>query len=241
MVQAARLDLTRVAAIGLLAALASPAALAQPAVQSAPLLQDRSLTTLLQPQRLDNSRPLLRPSGEGAGSPDAANRNTPCVRQGGAPATGAAGARPGAAPSVFGGGSGPGDYGRYLPNAPASSSTASATSRPAAPSTRNPGVDRPLYGGTDRPLWDTGDRRPSSDTTSQPSGGRSSGSQSSAGKPSQPSGATQAGGTPAPGTPQDRLPRDRPLWGDGSLMASTDPAAGAGTTPCVDPAPTTSR
>lgn len=238
MVQAARLDLTRAVAVAvaLLAALASPAARAQPVVQSAPLLQDRSLTTLLQPQKLDNSRPLLRPSGEGMGSPDASNRNTPCVRPGGAPSTGAAGTRPRAAPSVFGGGSGPGDYGRYLPNAPASSSTASATPRPAAPSAPNAGVDRPLYGGTDRPLWDTGDRRPPSDTAGQPSAG-----QSSAGKPSQPSGATPTGGTPAPGTPQDRLPRDRPLWGDGSLMASTDPAAGAGTTPCLDPAPTTSR
>lgn len=235
MVQAARLDLTRVAAIALLAALASPAAWAQPAMQPAPLLQDRSLTTLLQPQKLDNSRPLLRPGGEGAGSPDAA-RTTPCVRQGGTPATGAAGTRPGAAPSVFGGGSGPGDYGRYLPNAPASSITASAAPRPAGSPARSPGVDRPLYGGTDRPLWSTGDRRPSSDTAAQSSGG-----QSSADKPLQPSGATQASGIPAPGTSQNRLPRDRPLWGDGSLMASTDPAAGAGTTPCVDPAPATSR
>jgi len=231
-VQAARLDLTRIAVIALLTALASTTARAQPAAQPAPLLQDPSLTTLLQPQKLDNSRPLLRPGGEGTGSPDAtANGNTPCVRQGGVPATGAAGTRPGAAPSVFGGGSGPGDYGRYLPNAAAPSSTASATPRPAAPPARNSGVDRPLYGGTDRPLWDTGERRPPSGTASQ----------SSPGKPSQPSGAAQTTGTPAPGTPQSRLPRDRPLWADGSLMASTDPAAGAGTTPCVDPAPTTSR
>ncbi|RZK91924.1 MAG: hypothetical protein EOO66_11100, partial [Methylobacterium sp.] len=119
MVQAARLDLTRVAAIVLLTALASPAAWAQPVAQPAPLLQDPSLTTLLQPQKLDNSRPLLRPSGEGTGSSNPAARNAPCTRQGAAPATGAAGARPGAAPSVFGGGSGPGDYGRYLPNAAA--------------------------------------------------------------------------------------------------------------------------
>ena len=236
MVQAPRLDLIRLATA--LLALSIPlGAQAQPLAPSSPLLQDGPLTTLLQPQKLDRSRPLLRPEESGSAE-SASGRGAPCTRQSRAA---------GPAPSVLGGGSGPGDYGRFLPSAPSTASpstaatstaaTPNAATRPgsasapagAAPPARAPGVDRPLYGGTDRPLWDTGDRRPVT-----------------AGKPA-PSSDTErtatATATAAPAGTAPAPPRDRPLWGDGSLMASADPAAGAGIVPapCIDPAPATPR
>ena len=231
MVQEARLDLIRVLAVALLTA---GGARAQPLVQSSPLLQERPLTTLLQPQKLDRSRPLLPQQAAGAGT---ANRATPCARPGGPAGTGSSQAKPSSTPSIFGGGSGPGDYGRYLPGAttqPSSAPTTRAAPSPAPanslPATRTTGVDRPLYGGTDRPLWDTGERRPSSGTPGKPTTGKSpqSADGEAANKDSAPSGVA------AP-------VRDRPLWADGSLMVPVDPAARSGSAgevaPCVDLGP----
>lgn len=216
MVQAPRLDLIRVAVavavVVVLTAAASSAASAQPLAPASPLLQDGPLTTLLQPQKLDRSRPLLPQAGEGTGSADSTpGRTTPCTRQGKAA---------GPAPLVLGGGSGPGDYGRYLPTPPSSAAAPTAalrsgsTSSPVgtAPPTRTPGVDRPL--------WDTGDRRATT-----------------AGKPAPSSDADKAAGATA--SPAPAPARDRPLWADGSLLPSAESASIP--TPCIDQAPTTPR
>lgn len=232
------MDLIRVLAVALMAA---GGARAQPLVQSAPLLQERPLTTLLQPQKLDRSRPLLRQDGESAGTTGTVTRNTPCARPGGSAGSASSAARFSSTPSVFGGGAGPGDYGRYLPGSATSSSNVPTTlpSRPGAstapastaPAARNTGVDQPLYGGTDRPLWDTGERRPLSGTPSKPTTGKSS--QSADGDR-----ASGPSGSPAPA-------RDRPLWADGSLMGSADPAdrsgSGGAAAPCIDPGTSSSR
>lgn len=212
--------ITRLSTIALLSLLAAPAR-AQNLLPDRPLLSSPPLTTLLQPQRLDRSKPLL---------PQDAVRTpgTPCQR----PATGSE-PRPATPAASRGraatGGSGPGEYGRYIPGAAASGANPSAAvtnptgtgsaapaDKPAAPGSSTPassarGVDKPLYGGIDRPLWNTGEQR-------APLGSNS----------------TVAGDKAATATlnPDSAaaLPRDRPLWEDGSSTQPGAQATGAQTT-----------
>lgn len=144
MVQAARLDLIRPLAVaGLVLSIAG-------GVRAQPLLSNPSLTTLMQPQRLDRSRPLM-PSAPLSGTSEVGPGGMPCARSGAA-----------------GPARGPGQAAAGAPG-----STASGVDRPLYG-----GTDRPLWstgpaapgktvtagpnataGGTrprDRPLWAEG-------------------------------------------------------------------------------------
>lgn len=215
MVQEAGLDLSRFGAIVGIALLLGVAPQAPAAAQ--PLLPDSPLATLLQPQKLDRSRPLL-PQRDLTGSQadrraGAGTRASPCER----PAPGRAVTGGSGQPSgpVSGGGSGPGEYARYMPGAttPTPSSGSPPTTQPSAPSTaapRNKGVDRPLYGGNDRPLWGFGQPRPDSPAAKPTTAGQDVPAQSAS----------------AEAAPESTIPapvRDRPLWADRSLTGAADP------------------
>lgn len=234
MVQEARLDLIAPLAAALVLLGAAPA-YAQNLLPDQPLLSSPPLTTLLQPQRLDRSKPLL--PQDVARTPA-----TPCQRVtagAGMPAPASA-ASPGRAAT---GGSGPGEYGRYMPGAAASGTlptdspakpggtrSAAPADKPVTPgagtSAPSRGADKPLYGGIDRPLWNTGEQRAPSNGAATPGEGAGSAALS-------------------PDAPV-AIPRDRPLWNDGTPVQPGAPltgaaavaAAGLGLSPCSSaPAP----
>ncbi len=140
---------------------------------------------------------------------------TGCDRRGPAPSA-ASGAAVKTGPSLYGGGSGPGDYGRYVPGAPPAGAPgqASAGAAPAAATTPATAGDRPLYGGNDRPLWSAG-QQPRTPVAG-PRG--KAGSPAEAAAERDPGDAT----TPQP----NALPapvRDRPLWAEKGLSGLADP------------------
>lgn len=184
------------------------------------MAQDRPLTTLMRPQPLSRTDALSRQSrlfGEdplanvdalaGTGSlsnrPPATRRTDAAGKPGGTatacdPRT-SAGRRP--AFGVATGGSGPGEYGRFVDGG-----RGTATKPPAgtARATSTVPADRPLYGGTGRPLWrDGAPAKPA--TTAR----------------------NDAAAEESPGSTIDPVPTpgvDRPLWTDaGGTRAAADP------------------
>ena len=213
------------------------------AAQAQPLMPNPGLSSLLQPQRLDRSRPLVSPdrsAGTQSGlQPVRPGEATPCERGAAASPGGAAAASTG--PSLFGSGSGPGGYGRYMPGAPpAGSGTTSSSATTPQPGTSQPGAnraaataDRPLYGGVDRPLWDSGERRSAAASGSAPGKTASAAQATRTPAATAPTGTAPAGAGPVQPNALPAPVRDRPLWAESSLSGLPaplpGPASGTGT------------
>ena len=202
--------------------------LAGPALTAAPALAQDAVTSLLRPHA-----PAAKP---GAAPVRRAGRAAPCAReaQGAVPGVG------GVAGSALGtGGSGAGEYARFLPQAagapaPPSTNDSASVGLPligaptAAPPAANPNrpqrpapgtaipawADRPLYAETTRPLWSSGE-----------SGKRN--------------GAEKSGRRADPIPPSERLATgaDRRLWnpGESAKPASDDKSGRQADAPPADP------
>lgn len=150
---------------------------------------------------LSNPRPVRRPRAGDLADP--ADDPVAAANQVHRPAAGCdpqtEGSRRPGAPNVAAGGSGPGEYARFVPAG--RTGAAKPPARAARPSAAVPG-DRPLYGGVDRPLWNQ----------SSPSTPRETPSDGAAASDAPAAPATASAGV------------DQPLWGEPAAPCDADPA-----------------